>query len=95
MPYPESEHFFKVCADNASLGAMGPGFPLFFEFVKRVGYLMAILTVIYFLPSTYMMYLAYQEIKGLINYDESVIGLYSFGAFVYNAEARKTEFVDY
>ena len=56
MPYPSDEHYFPICVDNLELGAMGSGYPLIFEFMKMVGYMLAVLTVIYSLPYAIMIY---------------------------------------
>jgi hypothetical protein len=45
------------------LGDMGPGYPMLFEFMKRVGYLMFILTLTYFIPVIYMIYDIYSRTK--------------------------------
>ena len=51
QPVPTEDERFPVCVDNLELGDMGaPGFPLFFEFQKQVGYIFVVLTLIYFLP---------------------------------------------
>jgi len=62
MPYPKDEDFFPLCCDNLVLGALGSGYPLFFELIKYVGYLMIILSVVYFGPCAYMMYDAFKDI---------------------------------
>jgi hypothetical protein len=51
MPYVEDEHLYPVCSDNTELGELGPGFPLFFAFIKYVCGLMFLLTLVYFLPA--------------------------------------------
>jgi len=56
MPFPEEEHYYGVCTDNKDLGDMGPGYPLMFEFMKMVGGLMFILSIIYFVPCAYMIW---------------------------------------
>ena len=56
MPYPSDEHYFPICVDNLKLGAMGSGYPLIFEFMKMIGYMLAVLTVIYSLPYAIMIY---------------------------------------
>ena len=61
QPYPEDEHFYSVCEDNMKLGDMGPGYPMLFEFMKRVGYLLLILTCTYFIPVMYMIFTIYSE----------------------------------
>ena len=66
MPLPEDEHFFPLCTDNTNLGIMGPGYPLFFEFIKSVGFLMLILTLIFFIPCAVLMYDAYKDLKGIL-----------------------------
>ena len=95
MPYPEDEHYFPLCVDNLDLGAMGPGYPLFFEFMKMVGYLMTLLTIVYFLPCAFMMYDAYKEIKDDLAPGDSVISLFSFGAFVHHVDDEKYSYLDF
>ena len=51
MPIPSDEAFYSVCDSNEKLGELGPGFPLFFEFIKYVTYLLLILCIVYFLPA--------------------------------------------
>ena len=40
---------------------MGPGYPLLFEFMKRVGYLLFILTITFFVPVAYMILEIYSK----------------------------------
>ena len=95
MPYPKDEHYYPVCVDNLDLGAMGPGFPLFFELMKMIGYLMFCLTVIYFLPCAFMMYDALKEIKDDLAPGDSVMSLFSFGAFVHHVDDEKYSYMDF
>ena len=64
MPYATDDQLYGICEPNHTLGDMGPGFPLFFEFIKYLGYLMLALTLVYFLPAVALMYQAYGELKG-------------------------------
>jgi len=82
MPNPDDDHFYGICCNNIDMGPMGPGFPLYFEFRKYVSYLLAILTVILFIPAEYMIYQCYKEYTGKLRSDDSAIGLWSFGAFI-------------
>ena len=63
MTFPTEDNLYSICADNIDLGELGPGFPLFFEFVKYLCYLMLVLTIVYFLPCAYLIYEAWKNIK--------------------------------
>jgi hypothetical protein len=65
MPFPKEggEELFSICCSNSELGSMGAGYPLFFELIKHIGILMLILTIIFFLPSSFMMYKSLSLIK--------------------------------
>jgi hypothetical protein len=65
------------------LGSLGPGFPLFFEFIKHVSYLMLLLSLVFFAPTEYMIFESYKEYKGKLKNDDSIISLWSFGAFIH------------
>ena len=97
LPYPKEEHFFSLCSDTWELGALGPGYPLYFEFMKWVGYLMLALTVIYFVPCAFLMYDAFKDLQEKLDKDDSVIALFSFGAFVQYTDTDdvKFSFLDY
>ena len=95
MPFPNDEDFFPLCTDNVNLGALGPGYPLFFEFIKGVGKLMMILTVVFFTPCCILMVDAYADLKDNLESDDSVVGLFSFGAFVQYVGEEKYSYLDY
>jgi len=95
MPFPEEQHFFSVCVDNKMLGCMGPGYPLFFEFMKSIGWLMLILSLINFLPQSYMMYDSYIELKDNLEPEDSIIALFSFGAFVQHVGDSNFEYLQF
>ena len=78
---PYSTEFYDLCSDNETLGELGPGFPLYFEFIKHLGYISLVLTIIYFIPCAGLMAQAYQKIKEK-DPDAKVLAVYSFGAFV-------------
>ena len=59
MPYVEDDKMYPLCEPNESLGELGSGFPLFFEFIKYMGYFMLVLTIIYFIPAAALMANAY------------------------------------
>lgn len=63
MTFPTEDNLYSICADNIELGELGPGFPLFFEFVKYLCYLMFVLTIVYFLPCAYLIYEAWKNIE--------------------------------
>ena len=95
MPYPGIEHKYPLCSPNVELGQMGPGYPLYFEFIKSVGQLMMVLTVVYFAPSAYMMYDAWNGIKDQIDSNEQLIGLFSFGAYITTPDGVDYEFKEF
>ena len=83
MPFPDDKAYFSICVDNKDLGSLGPGYPLLFDLMRRVGWLMFWLTIIYFIPCLYMIYDATKNVdfeEGDINH----IGIFSIGAFVEN-----------
>ena len=59
MPFPEESNYYPICAENAELWETGEGFPMFFEFIKYLIYLMIFLSLVYFLPCAFLMYNAY------------------------------------
>ena len=90
QPHPEAENFKPLACANSELGAMGPGYPLYLELIKKVGWLMLFLTIFYSAPSAFLMYRSYDEIKGNLQADDSSVALFSFGAYVFNSAASKT-----
>ena len=78
-------------AENTDLGDLGPGFPLYFEFMKYLCFLMLYLSVTYFLPYTMIIYQAYGEIKNDMDKQDSKLGLYSFGALIQHAKNQDLE----
>lgn len=60
MPYPEDEAFYRVCESNDKMGELGEGFPAFFMLIKYMTVLILGLTVVFFAPTAYFMYKAYQ-----------------------------------
>ena len=88
MPYvnrdeedPDKNAFFPICCDNTELGSLGPGYPLLFDLMRRVAWLMFWLTIIYFIPCVLMILDATKDVnfkKGDLN----PIGIFSSGAFV-------------
>jgi hypothetical protein len=90
QPHPEEENFKPLACANSELGEMGPGYPLYLELMKKVGYLMLFLTLIYSVPSAVLMYRSYDKIKADLQPDDSSVALFSFGAYVFNSAAAKT-----
>ena len=80
MPFPSKEHFLPLCVKNTDLGNFGPGFPLLFEFIKYNAILLAVLTLIYFVPAMVMIFLAFKKVK--MGEEEDDMSLFSFGAFI-------------
>jgi hypothetical protein len=84
MPHPHESDFYKLCCSNMDLGPMGPGFPLYFEFRKYVTLLLFMLSVVFFIPAEFMIYESFIEYRNNLENDDSVISLWSFGAFVHH-----------
>jgi hypothetical protein len=82
MAFPVEEDFYKLCCNNIDLGPLGPGFPLYFELRKYVSLLLFILSIIFFVPAEYMIYKSFKEYSGKLKNDDSVVSLWSFGAFI-------------
>jgi len=91
MPYPEDGDMYGLCDSNDKLGDMGEGFPLFFIFVKYLTVLLLVLTIVYFVPVAYLMYQAYQKVKGKMTGLDDKLGLFSFGVFVKFSDPRQPE----
>ena len=85
LPYPDEEHFFGLCSPNSTLGDLGPGFPLFFEFLKYNIYLLLFLSFAYFIPAIAFIGIAYKEL-GKPKANEHPLALMSIGAFLRGAE---------
>lgn len=88
LPYPTEENFKSVTCANKDLGEMGAGYPMYFELIKRVGYLMLFLTLAYAVPSGYLIYRSYGEIKKQLadREDESSVAIFSFGSYIYQSK---------
>mmetsp|Transcript_17892 Transcript_17892/g.30407 ORF Transcript_17892/g.30407 Transcript_17892/m.30407 type:complete len:217 (+) Transcript_17892:554-1204(+) len=82
-----------MCAENIELGELGPGFPLFFEFIYYVTILLFILTIVYFLPCCVVMYKAYTKLaEGGLKAMDNVIAIFSFGVFVSHTDEQNIKF---
>ena len=64
MPYPADKDFFELCCPDTELGSMGPGFPLFFIFMKYLMVYLFIITLIYFLPISFLISSALGDFDG-------------------------------
>ena len=93
MPFPTEENYYPLCADNKELWETGEGFPMFFEFIKYLIYLMIFLSIVYFLPCAFLMYNAYQEIKEL-QPDDDIIAIFSLGAFIHHVQKEEYKYLD-
>ena len=83
-----------MCADFDDLMFnLGPGFPLFFKFIKYLGFISFILTIIYFIPCAILVASAYRKIVEE-DPEAKVLAVYSFGAFVKQGEEGDTTWVD-
>lgn len=79
--YPDESAFFGLCCSNEDLQVIGTGYPLLFEFIKYIGILMFILTIIYFGPVAYLIFLTFQK-KIDLSVTTNPVALASFGAFL-------------
>ena len=50
LPYPEDEDYFPFFVPVTELGVLGPGYPLFFLFMKYIIFYLMFITIIYFCP---------------------------------------------
>lgn len=102
MPYPNDEDFYDLTVSNMDLGALGPGFPLFFVLMQMlVAYLFG-LTLIYFVPMYFRITESLEELEKHDYFIESRWAMFSYGAFVmgsqhgndthYQANMTKEEF---
>jgi drug/metabolite transporter superfamily protein YnfA len=80
LPIPTEEQMYPICVANKELGDLGPGFPLFFIFMKYLAVYLFILTLIFFLPMAFLIWNALQELKGNLAPDDSMFALFSLGA---------------
>lgn len=71
-----------MCIDNSELGNLGTGYPLFFDFVKYINYIMFLLSLIYFIPMAVWTYQAFMVIKPSLSVNDSYVAVYSLGAFL-------------
>jgi hypothetical protein len=67
---------------------MGPGYPMYLELIKKIGWLMLFLTIFFAIPSGFLMYRSYDEIKANLQEDDSVVALFSFGAYIFNSASN-------
>jgi hypothetical protein len=83
MPHPKDDDLYEICTNNINLGDLGPGFPLFFEFMRYLVIYLLILTMLYFVPVALNILRALNELNlEDIELNESSITLFSYGAFV-------------
>jgi hypothetical protein len=85
LPYIVEENMYPICVENTNLGDLGPGFPLFFIFMKYLTIYMLILTLIYFLPMAILVVKALNDIKNNLQSDDSMFALFSIGALLQHA----------
>jgi hypothetical protein len=84
LPIPTEDNLYPLCVDNTGLGDLGPGFPLFFIFMKYLAIYLLILSVIFFLPMAVLISTALLELRvNLAPYD-SEFALFSFGALIHH-----------
>jgi hypothetical protein len=67
------------------LGALGPGFPLFFILMQYLIFYLFGLTIIYFLPNYFNMTSAVEKLQKYDYVVESDLAMISYGAFVMGA----------
>lgn len=85
LPIPTDENLYPLCVDNTHLGDLGPGFPLFFIFMKYLAIYLFFLTIIFFLPMAILIYGAMTELTANLAPYDSEFALFSFGALVHHA----------
>jgi len=86
MPYPKDEDFCDLYVDNARLGVLGPGFPLFFILMQYLIYYLAGLCVVYFLPVYFSISSSIEALESHGYFVESKIAMLSYGAYVVGAD---------
>jgi hypothetical protein len=68
---------------------MGPGYPMYLELIKKIGFFMLFLTIFFAVPSILLINYSYDKIEKNLSDDDSVIGFFSFGAYLLNSESPK------
>jgi hypothetical protein len=86
MPYPQDEDFYDLTVDNMELGALGPGFPLFFMLMQMLVMYMFGLTIVYFLPIYFRIDETLKTLEGHEYFVESKMAMFSYGAFVMGSQ---------
>jgi hypothetical protein len=84
LPIPKEENMYPICVDNTQLGDLGPGFPLFFIFMKYLAWFCFFLTIFYFLPAMFMINAALMELKSKLGPEDSQFALFSLGALIHH-----------
>ena len=69
LPYPdldreiikgsETSNYYSLLTETEDLGEMGPGYPMFLELIKQIGYTMLLLVIIYMIPSVLFISFSY------------------------------------
>ena len=86
MPYPQEGDFYEFWVDNLELGALGPGFPLFFILMQYLIFYLIGLTAIYFVPNYLSMKSHVDKLQNDYGYYvESDLAMISYGAYVMGA----------
>lgn len=94
LPIPTDEQMYPLCVDNTHLGDLGPGFPLFFIFMKYLAIYLLILSSIFFLPMAFLIKTALDELTvNLAPYD-SEFALFSLGALIHHTGEEGYENLD-
>ena len=84
LPIPSEQHLYPICVDNTQLGDLGPGFPLFFIFMKYLCIYLLWLSLIFFLPMAILIYSALTELQQNLAPYDSEFALFSFGALIHH-----------
>lgn len=84
LPIPTDDNLFPICTDNTNLGDLGPGFPLFFIFMKYLAIYLFCLTIIFFLPMAFLINTALEELRTNLAAYDSEFALFSFGALIHH-----------
>lgn len=58
---------------------------MFLELIKKIGWLLLFLTIVYTVPSLALIARSYELIKANLKEDDSIIAIFSFGAYIINS----------
>ena len=95
---PTDDQFYPIygSGSNTRLGELGEGFPILFQLMKYLTFLMLFFTVFLFIPVSFMiarMINANDKMKEAIK-KESPLTIFSLGSFLKYANPRDNNFID-